>query len=167
MKKVTAFLLGIFLLTGCGGETLYQVEPPPIAVEGELLGAHGIVLEGKAIVQKPFESGVYTSEKEWLSAVEECGISELESVAGRYDESFFQFNSLCCLATCSSGGKDYRITDVELAITEHGAELVINASYSPAAMVNSLSGYYFLVQLNKAECSSADTISLSEHPRLI
>ncbi len=167
MKRLAALLLVISLLTGCGSEKLYQTEPPPIAADGECLGAHCIVAEGSAIVSKPFESGVYTSEKEWRRAVKECGIKELENIVGRYDESFFEANSLACLATCSSGGKSYDFVSARLDHSENGTELVISASYSPMKMVNSLSGYYFLVQLNNNECSAADSISLNEYPRLI
>lgn len=166
MKKLIALFLGISLLTGCGGEHLYQEEQPPVAVEGGYLGASCTVLEGDAIVPKPFESGVYTTEKEWQRAVKECGIKELREIADRYDKSFFEFNSLACLATCSSGGKIYSFVGAELTSAESGSELIINASYSPMTMVNSLSGYYFLVQMNKAECSAADSISLNEYPRL-
>ena len=167
MKRLVALLLVISLLTGCGSEKLFQTEPPPIAADSEHLGAHCIVAEGSAIVSKPFESGIYTSEKEWRRAVKECGIKELEEFVGRYDESFFEANSLACLATCSSGGKDYDFISAKLVNTDNGTELVINASYDPMTMVNSLSGYYFLVQLNNDECSAADSISLNEYPRLI
>ncbi len=166
-KKTTALLLGISLLTGCGCEMLHQAEPPSDVTGSAYLGAHCTILEGSAIVQKPFESGVYTSEAEWRRAVKECGIGELEAVAERYDSSFFTSNSLACLATCSSGGKNYDFVSARLDHTENGTELVINASYSPMTMVNSMSGYYFLVQLDNGECPAAYSIFLNEYPRVI
>lgn len=165
--KILLTLLLCLMLTGCVSEHLYQTEPPTAITDSAYLSARCSVIEGSAIVPKPFESGVYTSEKEWLRAVKACGIKDLEDVADRYDKSFFELNSLCVLATCSSGGKNYGFVSAKLITQADSTELVIIASYNPMTMVNSLSGYYFLLQLNKAECSAADTINLNEYPRIL